>query len=374
MFKSLTLDGNGRKVTISGGGRSQIFFMSGPITVVMRGFTMQDGAGLSFGFGGGAMFFGGTRLVVDDMRFLNNKAGVGDSGGDFFSGAGGAISVFGPRAELVVTKSEFAGNSAICGLTCAGGGGALSLRSGGSSLIQTSIFRDNHDLGGDGGGAIAASYTNFSSLFTLSGGVTIDRSTFVNNRSDTSPFRSSDGRPTPGGGAIVSLGHPLTITASTFNANIADVNIVFGVGIQSSGGAVRSGIPRFDEAPRWPTSITGSTFVGNAARGTASQGGAISVDDQPVRISASVLTKNTADRGAALNILGDGVTIANSQFVANISPPALGEPGAVWTAGNTTFAGTQLLNNTAGCYLAFDAKVIDQGRNVERPGNSCGFR
>ena len=137
---------------------------------------------------------------------------------------------------------------------------------------------------------------------------------------------------------------------------------------------MRSGIPQFDEAPRWPTSITGSTFVSNAARGQASQGGAISVDDQPVQVSASVLTQNTADRGAALNISGDGATIVNSQFVANISPPALGGPGAVWTSGKTTFAGTQLINNTAGCYLAFDAKVIDQGRNVERPGNSCGFR
>ncbi|MGI9022382.1 MAG: hypothetical protein ACR2HV_03960 [Acidimicrobiales bacterium] len=379
IHKELTLDANGHSVSISGGHRSQIFFLGLPGTVTMRGLTLKNGNLSGSAFGGGAVFVGDAKFVADRMRFLNNQAGTLESGGDFLSGAGGAISVFGTSAELVVTNSEFVGNSVVCGFTChpSGGGGAISLRNGGPSLIRTSVFRDNREIGGDGGGAIAATYVSGASAFTLNGAVTIDYTTFENNTSNTAKTAGSELRPVRGGGAVLSLSRPLTIAHSLFKSNTADVDLVFFEGIQASGGAVRSGVVLALDGPRFPTSITDSTFTANVARGSLSQGGAVSVDDQPVWISKSSMNENRADRGAAVSIFGGSTRIIKSRLFDNVNTGDLGEDGAVWTAGRTIFSGTQLVDNTSGCYLAVIGtrvgEVVDKGDNIETPGHSCGF-
>ncbi len=134
IHKELTLDANGHTVSISGGHRSQIFIISLPGTVTMRGLTLKD-ANPQSSPGGGAVFVGGARFVSDHMRFVNNQAGNIVNNGGGLAGAGGAISVLGTSGALVVTDSEFVGNSALCGLICraGGGGGAISLRNGGPS-------------------------------------------------------------------------------------------------------------------------------------------------------------------------------------------------------------------------------------------------
>lgn len=380
IHKELTLDANGHTVSISGGHRSQIFIIALRGTVTMRGLTLKD-ANPPSSPGGGAVFVGGARFVSDHMRFVNNQAGNLENGGENLAGAGGAISVLGTSGALVVTDSEFVGNSAVCGLSCraGGGGGAISLRNGGPSLIRRSVFRNNRELGGDGGGAIAATFNSKSSAFYLNGAVTIEFSTFVNNTSNTISDAGAHG--VVGGGAVLSLSHPLAIANSLFTANTADVNVGFLTGIQAAGGAVRSGVSRAPDVPAtpgFPTSITDSIFTANAARGLASEGGAVHVDDQPVQISRSTLNGNQAYRGSAVKIAGgDATTIADSRLSGNVNTGE-GEVGAVWTAGRTTFAGTQLVNNTSGCYLAVFGdqvgEVIDNGNNIEIPGHSCGFR
>ncbi len=376
IHKELTLDANGHTVSISGGHRSQIFIISLPGTVTMRGLTLKD-ANPQSSPGGGAVFVGGARFVSDHMRFVNNQAGNLENGGENLAGAGGAISVLGTSGALVVTDSEFVGNSAVCGLSCraGGGGGAISLRNGGPSLIRRSVFRNNRELGGDGGGAIAATFNSRSSAFYLNGAVTIEFSTFVNNTSNAISDAVAHG--VVGGGAVLSLSHPLAIANSLFTANTADVKVGFLTGVQPAGGAVRSGVARNLDTPRFPTSITDSIFTANAARGDGSEGGAVDVDDQPVQISRSSLNGNQAYRGSAVMIVGDATTITDSRLFGNVNTGDL-EPGAVWTAGRTTFAGTQLVNNTSGCYLAVIGdhvgEVIDNGNNIEIPGHSCGFR
>jgi len=379
IHKELTLDANGHTVSISGDHRSQIFIISLRGTVTMRGLTLKD-ANPPSSPGGGAVFVGGARFVSDHMRFVNNQAGNPENGGDSLAGAGGAISVLGTSGALVVTDSEFVGNSAVCGLSCraGGGGGAISLRNGGPSLIRRSVFQNNRELGGDGGGAIAATFVSRSSAFYLNGAVTIEFSTFVNNTSNTISDAGAHG--VVGGGAVLSLSHPLAIAKSLFTANTADVNLGFLTGIQAAGGAVRSGVSRAPDIPAtpgFPTSITDSIFTANAARGLASEGGAVHVDDQPVQISRSTLNGNQANQGSAVRIGGDATTIVDSRLSRNVNTSDL-EVGAVWMAGRTTFAGTQLVNNTSGCYLAVFGdhvgEVIDKGNNIEIPGHSCGFR
>jgi hypothetical protein len=180
----LVIDG-GNKVTLSGGGKTRILYMStcdkaqvyppGPgdcntnpgVQLVVQNITFIDGSakGISDSTrnsgGGGAIYAQGGSLKVVNARFFNN---VGeDLGSDVGGGAIRKLDYLvapgaGPGRPVWIVNSTFGGKPGL-GNSCANGGALSSI--GASWDILNSLFSDNRALGhgansgeGGNGGAI----------------------------------------------------------------------------------------------------------------------------------------------------------------------------------------------------------------------------
>lgn len=114
---SVTIDGTGRNVTISGGSTVGILTVNGAgiggATAELRGLTIRDGRGVN----AGAIDNPDGALTLVDTTFINNTLGVGTTGG--------AIRSLGV-ASLTVRNSTFTGNAALSG----GAGGAIVITGG----------------------------------------------------------------------------------------------------------------------------------------------------------------------------------------------------------------------------------------------------
>lgn len=355
--KELTLDGSGRRVIIDGLNRGQIFFLSTG-TVTMRTLTVQGGSVTDPGDipGGGAVRVAGTRFVADRMRFLGN----------YSENQGGAISATGAPAGIVVTDSEFVGNSVGCGTVCTdrgGGGGAIAFAGGQPSRIERTSFRDNSMVGRGSGGAVMAQFT-FNPILT--GPLTIADSEFERN---TANNFDEGGRPPRGGGAVAAHNHPLTIERSTFVDNHA---IPVG-GISSRGGAVNVGGDDSTGVPQSAT-ISDSTFTGNVVHGGAAWGGAIYTGDVPTEVAGVTVTGNEAEAGGGVAAFGP-LSLTDSLLGSNTARGGFnGTGGGIWAGGTTTVAGTDVLDNVPdGCFERPPGEIVDGGGNTESAGANCGF-
>lgn len=364
--KSLTIDGAGRAVTISGGDAVGLFFATNRATFTLRNLTLADGKG--FGSDPEAQTNGGavyslTTLIVDNVDFVSNST----------LGSGGAISSFGIAASLTVTDSSFSGNEGTCGFFCStglassdGGGGAIGVASGGDTTITNTVFTANKMSGRGSGGAIGAIHT-FNA--NADGPVTITGSTFTDNVVD--PVSQGSGRRV-GGGAVSAFNHDLTITGSTFDDNRVSPN-----GVQVAGGAVLiHGDDMEGGFALKQASITGSTFTGNAASGISS-GGAIETVRVPTSVAGSSFSGNSASSGGAISGFSAPLDISGSLIQDNTATGTSGDPvaGGVSSFGGTvTFSDTDVFDNVSGnCGLRSGAQIVDGGLNAERPGASCGF-
>lgn len=364
ILKDLTLDASGRQVSINGLGRTQIFFLSGGGQVTMRGLTLKGGNVSDPGApnGGGAVFAANTTFAADSMRFVGN----------YSENQGGAVSTFGTFGGLMITDSEFLGNSVGCGNICANGGGGAIVHNGGRpAVIERTTFRENSMIGLGAGGAVLAKFT-FQDNRT--GPLTVVDSVFEQNVANVLDLDPNV--PSRGGGAIAAFNHPLTIQGSSFVENLA----IAANGISARGGAVNIG-GRDDLFPFKPASISDSTFVGNRVGGQGTFGGAVHSGLPPTEIVRSTIRGNEADNGGGVASFG-ALTVTDSRLLENTARGSVnGTGGGIWSAEAAavsgqvaTISGTDVIGNDPdGCFGSPPAEIVDAGDNFESPTSSCGF-
>lgn len=374
---TLTIDGSGHNVTVSGNNAVQVFSIQPGAVVTMswlniiNGTTDYGGAILNYAgtlaishstftgnhaasIGGGIFNFGGT-LTVSDSSFIGNSA-VTDGGGGIANSGG----------TLTVSNSSFSGNSAT-----ASGGGGISISSGSTVTVSTSTFSGNSANGGGGVSMgidctlmVSGSTFNNNSSATDGGGIsntggtlTISNSTFNNNSATASgggiayagtPFGDAltvnnstfGGNHANLGGGILSLYGTLTISNSTFTGNSATTN----------GGGVYDALST--------VIVTHSTFSANSA---ATDGGALTNNNGALTVSYSTFSGNSASNGGGIeNLLGGTLTVYNSTFSGNSAATdggGLRNYGGVAAINNSTLSGNQagagggLRNHTGALYL-----------------------
>lgn len=256
---SVTILGEGN-VTLQGTGDSRLFLVHAGATLELDGLRLENGdAGEEVG---GAILNNGA-LTVSASTFSGNRASV----------SGGAIYTTG---TLEVSDSEFSGNQAHnAGIPR---GGAIYNDSGGMVTVEASTFSGN--LASYGGAIYNAS----------NGTVVVAASTFT-------------GHFTSVGGAIYTTAR-LEVTASTFSGNRA-AGIGGAIFISSSGGTASVSASTFSD--NWALDHGGAIFTANQLTVTASTfngnraelGGAIySSDFDPVVLQSTILVRYTPD-GAA---------------------------------------------------------------------------
>ena len=253
--------------------------------------------------GGAVDIVGATMTANGNNEFLYNTAG----------NHGGAIYVVYLSADdgaklgstLTMTSGTFEGNAA------GAGGGAVSMRTNGSSTFTSTIFNNNRS--GEGG----AIYANNSELSAT--GCTFDGNSATTN-----------------GGAIYATSSvTATVTGSTFDGNSATTN----------GGAIYA-------ASSVTATVTGSTFDGNSAiSGGAiyASGSSTTVENTTVKNTssgASATAETSATGGGAIFAASGTLNIIGGSFESNTS---LNRGGALYVDGGATLTvnGTTFDKNVA---------------------------
>ncbi len=195
-----TIDGSGHNITISGGGKIQLFVVNSERTLNLKNLTIADGFNGS-GNGGGVLNNG--TLNVTSSTFRGNTAQTGNEGGP--GGNGGAIY---NQAYLTITNSTFEDNTASGfsqSSSVAGAGGGIF--NDNDATITNSTFHGNSAVSG---GAIFTGSQNDGGLLV------VDNSVFYSNLITGSP---SDGPGLGGGGGIFNQAFITVVTNSTFFGN-----------------------------------------------------------------------------------------------------------------------------------------------------------
>ena len=239
--KTVTIDGSGHTVTISGDNARRVFEIQSTGVVTLRHLSITNG--LTVNNGGGISNAGWLSVV--DCTMTGNKAWVG-----------GAIYNTG---TLSVEDSTLSGNTTSKG----GVGGAICNNSGGTATIENSILTGNS---ADDGGAVYNNTTTSASHLTITGST-------VSGNSAVGDYGA--------GGGLTNTGK-MTIRASTISGNTTTYQ----------GG----GVANMDDT----LTIENSTVTGNTA---ASQGGGVfNSSGVTVNISNSTVTENRANyRGGGVD-------------------------------------------------------------------------
>jgi hypothetical protein len=362
LSKSLTIDGSGQSVTISGGDGVQVIVVSSGVAVTLNDLTIADGTALYVsgagidnngtlsvtnstlinnggGQKGGGIFNAGT-LSVTNSTFSGNSAGVG--GGIFNAGT------------LSVTNSTFSGNSAGAGAGIASQGTATLA----NTIVAYSPRGDCFGIFGNGGSGNFADDATCGSFAQVSR-ASLSLGPLANNGGSTQTFALGAGsvaidstsancpstdqvgspRPDAGESTCDSGAYEFQdpIDADLGLANVpADIN----VNATSPAGAVVTYTPptAVDEAGDSPaatvscTPASGSTFAIGTTTVTCT---ATDSDDTNGPVSASfMVTVNDTDLALA-NVPANITTNATSLSGAVVTYPA---PTAVDEAGDSTTA------------------------------------
>lgn len=355
--KSVTLDGTGHDVTISGGGLVSLFFNTNLSTFTVKHLTLADGSSQDYGLPGGGAVFNVATLIADDVTFRDNHA----------FNYGGAIYNYGKVANATISDSRFVDNVVTCPVT-GQGGGAIAVYGGGTTTITGSDFDGNSSVGGASGGAILGNltYQNY-----LDGPIAISNSTFENNLASINEPNYYN--LLPGGGAVAVYNHALTITDSTFTAN--STTTIAGV---AAGGAVlvSTGDPNGPLPPQ-PASISGSTFTGNLAEHSTDYGyglgGALVSSGPPLTVTSSHFVKNGAAQAGGIFNSGP-LQLSGSTLRGNYASGAEQQPpfvGGLYNVGTATVANTTFRDNPKVNCASPQGSLIDAGGNFETPGRTC---
>jgi predicted outer membrane repeat protein len=371
--RSLGIDGAGHRVTIDGNKANSMVFLAPGSSLRLANLTLTDG--LSQGSGGAIENWG--NLTVDTVRFTNN----------YSANAGGAIRNYG-NGSVVIDNSTFVGNQSTCEFLL-GGGGAIEQNSRGPLTVTNSLFRDNAAIGVGVGGAIYAHADNFGPRGNgiprglLMGPVTVVGSRFINNSAAATFIYDDFGL--QGGGAIWSAGVSVSIDDTRFLSNhgnfsagairfFGSVGNPTGIGLEPRSLTVTNSVFDSNVAHDFPLPPPYGSFSG---RGGAIVAGSFyppeaSTNVDPVTISGSSFTSNIASVGSAI-FTSEPLDLAQSRVISNLVTNS-GRNGALWLIDTTaTVRETEVLRNKGGGCNTVMATIVDQGGNVERPGNSCGF-
>lgn len=313
-----TIDG-GNLVTISGGGRTRIFYnINTHRLFTLRNITIANGA--TDGNGAGVYSDWKANLTVENVKFYNNVSRhptrAVPQNNDYGGGA-----IFHHSGTFIVRNSEFRGNRVING----SGGAIHNLLS--NMSVTDSVFEDNHAEWGYAG----AIYVDGTKRPGRNGVIRLERTRFANN--------SGQGQ----GGAVFTFIYPrepgsrVIVSQCEFTNN----RVTADARGDAFGGALRHG--------NGPLTITNTTFTGNTA---GRQGGALWTGERGnVSVSRSTFNNNTAQDasqgyGGAIMIVGRGsFRIGSSTFNNN---RAGSQGGAVFGGRSVSITQTALLHNSAG--------------------------
>jgi CSLREA domain-containing protein len=269
----------GQGTTISGGGRSRIFYGGEGASLSLTGLTMKrgNGRGSQNDGNGGAIAMVSGRVTINECTFTENEASSG----------GGAVYLF-LASVATATNSTFSNNTAATGGAIAGRGSNLSIR--------RSVFSGN--LAHAEGGAISTSGAAVSSVqdSTLSSnsaarGGAIHSRTSINIQSST--LQANIARESNGGALNVVSGI-LTLSDSRVLSNMAALT---GGGIEASRPILR-----------------GCLIRGNSAQSIG--GGIAIIAGGFFTIENSVIASNSASVGGGIS---GGGTITGSSIEGNIA-------------------------------------------------------
>ncbi len=221
---SMTLDGDGKQVTLDGGNSVEILYVNSGVTFTLKAFTIAHGSASCCS--GGGLFNDDGTVSIANSTFANN------SGGD-----GGGLATL--DGTLTITNSTFANNSAAWGGGLWNGSGVNSITGDTSSTVSISNSTFANNSVSDGGGGLFNVATD--------GTVSISNSTFANN---------SAGR---FGGGLDGVYTHVSIANSTFANNSAPRG--GGVNNEGFGGSVSIG-----------GSIVAENTGGNCSGGISDQG------------------------------------------------------------------------------------------------------
>jgi hypothetical protein len=324
---SVTLDGSGHAVTISGRNNTEIFAVSSNAALVLQTLTIANG--YSSNVSPGAITNGGF-LAAYGCVFSNNSSQPTPNANGLIA-PGGAIFNAG---SMLVSNSSFIQNSAIGAMGNVWGimpafGGAI--YNAGTAIVTDSTFGNNAAIGGSGVPAF--------------------------DSENESPSSGAEGQ----GGAIFNSG-AITLSNSTFVQNLSTSGVGgtgMGAGFNSAGpgaqGGGSAGGAIYSAAGSMV--IVNSTFLSNSAVGGAGGAGGSAMYAQPG--IASLDGGNGGDGvGGAIWLSNGFVSLTNVTFATNTSVGgAGGTGGAPWSVGHNS--GTPGTNGLAGA--AFGAAAANLG-------------
>ena len=255
------VNGDGVRVTLSGGGNSRLFQISGPATDV----TLDD-IGLINGrvvdADGGAILHSGASLTLNNALIRNSES-VDPAGYYFGGGSGGGIAAD-RGALLTITASSLAYNRADRG-------GAIALAVGAKLDARATVIHNNRSYWG-GGGVAAENESQ----------ITVRDSSISSNWGGW------------GGGGLDLGGGNLYIERSRIADN-ENFNYVAGAGLRIGGAAAN---------------IIQSTFSGNRSEG---DGSAIASYGGELQINTTTVAQNSS----GILIAGGSLSLANSTITSN---------------------------------------------------------
>lgn len=321
-----------RTITLSGGKARRLFVVDG-LTLSLSNLTVRDGLSGDNENGGAIRVKAGALKLTSVVFDANVQQGT--------IGSGGAIGMEGD-ATLEATGSTFKNN-----LTTGNGGAIFHAGPGGAITITSGAFEANGPKDGAetwGGGiyTAAATLTVTDTTFkanvsTRGGGVAVAR-----GASDPAATVTISGSSFEGHGGEYAGGLYLetntdandqlvaTITSCTFLKN----------SVGNGGGAIHA-----DAGTK--AVISGSTFEENATTADAGAGGGAIRSDGTLEVATSTFDKNTsANLGGAIHSTGvlrtDDVQVTNGSAT---------DGGGIYAAGNTAdIKATTLTSNTASRY------------------------
>jgi hypothetical protein len=275
---------------------------------------------------GGGLYWSGGALSITNSRFTKNTAAGGSTtvGGTTtgYEGNGGGVFLAaheGPSPNLTFTGTAFANNTAQGALPASGNGGGIDSTPDNFQLhLNGCSFTSNTAQGGGGGVAFSGN----SSQLALAG------CAFTTNM--------AQGTNNDGGGGVLSIGDPVSLTNCSVTGNGAAAE--GGGGIQTVGGALTVA----------NCNISSNTTAGaDNGGGIDTLGGRASLTDTTMTNNMGASTAGGAGGGAVNTVGGDLTALRCNISNKNTAAGALGG-GAIQTdGGNASLTDCTLVGNMA---------------------------
>ena len=302
---TLTIDGTGQNITISGNAAVRVFVLDDPsANLTLQKVTIADGRAFGSEFGGGIVNVG--TLTVTNSTFSDNNVGYDPFGSGGIVFGGGIYN----EGTLTVINSTFSGNNTYGNGDGPGtfGYGAGIYNAGTASVINSTFFGNEIGAGfgagiGNGGTLTVINSTFFDNSGGLSGGIdnvgtlTVINSTFFNNLGGAS-IRNDFGTVAMRNTIVA---NPTNQPTANCSGTITDGggNLQFGGFVANScGGTITTGDPK---------------LVGHANNGGPTETMALQVGSAAIDAGTDFTTLNGAiDSSVTTVTVTDGTSIPAS--------------------------------------------------------------